>query len=145
MFRRVLFIFFSLVITSEKHDIMDVMNKYNKSFGDANYSEIITCFDYPTSFNLQDKTIIANNRLKLKLIYKKLRGALPDYYSYSKWDNIKIELLDDRVAIVSAQFSRYKNDNSVFYSGSGKYHLRFDNGEWKIFSLTPYMNVKNLD
>ena len=83
--------------------------------------------------------------MKLKLIYKKLRGALPDYYSYSKWDNIKIELLDDRVAIVSAQFSRYKNDNSVFYSGSGKYHLRFDNGEWKIFSLTPYMNVKNLD
>ena len=52
MFRRVLFIYFSLVITSEKHDIIDVMNKYNESFRDANYSEIITYFDYPTSLSL---------------------------------------------------------------------------------------------
>ena len=138
MLRGVLVIFFSLAITSEKHNIIDVMNRYNESFGYANYSEIITCFDYPASFNLQDKTIIAKNRFKLKLIYKKLRGSLPDYYSYSKWDNMKIELLDDRIAIVSAKFSRYKNDNSVFYSGSAKYCLRFKNGEWKIFSLTPY-------
>jgi len=141
----VLFIFFSLAISSDMQDIMDVMNKYNKSFGDANYSEIISCFNYPTSFNLHDNTIMANNRFKLKLIYKKLRGALPDYYSYSKWDSINIELLDDRIAVVSARFSRYKNDNSVFYSGAGKYNLRFKNGEWKIFSITPYINIKNLD
>tara|TARA_B100001996_G_C18652693_1_gene590033 strand:+ start:886 stop:1323 length:438 start_codon:yes stop_codon:yes gene_type:complete len=145
MFKIVFFIFFSLAIAIEKQDIIDIMDKYNKSFGEANYSELITYFDYPTSFNLQDKTIIANNRFKLKLIYKKLRGTLPDYYSYSKWDNISIELLDDRVAIVSAEFSRYKNDNSVFYSSAGKYYLRFKNGEWKIFSLTPYINIKNLD
>ncbi len=138
-------IFISSIICSEKKQILDVLNKYNKAFGEANYSQIIKFFDYPTYFNLTDKTISATNRFKLKLIYKKLRGDLPDYYSYSKWGNIDIQLLDSNIAIVNADFSRYKDDNSVFYTGSAQYHLRLEDNQWKIFSLTPYNSTKFLD
>jgi len=138
-------IFISSIICSEKKEILDVLDKYNKAFGEANYSQIIKFFDYPTYFNLSDKTISAKNRFKLKLIYKKLRGDLPDYYSYSKWGNIDIQLLDSNIAIVNADFSRYKDDNSVFYTGSAQYHLRLENNQWKIFSLTPYNSAKFFD
>ena len=89
-----LVVFLSSALSLEKENIIDVLERYNKAFGEENYSKIISFFDYPTSFNLKDKTVTANNRFKLRLIYKKLRGDIPEYYSYSKWDSINIELKD---------------------------------------------------
>ena len=53
-------------------------------------------------------------------------------------------LIDSDIAIVNADFSRHKEDGSIFYSGSAQYYLRFEKNEWKIFSLTPYTNIKAL-
>jgi len=147
MFKTILyiFIFFSLVIASERQKIVDVLENYNEAFGNSDYSDIVNYFDYPTSFNLQDKTIVAFGRFKLKLIYKKIRGDLPDYYSYSKWDEIDIQLIDDSIAIVNAKFSRYKNDDTIYDSGAAQYHMRLISNEWKIFSLTPYVTIETLD
>ena len=130
---------------SAKEDITNVLENYNQAFGEADYSKIIKLFDYPAVFNLKDKTIAANTRFKLRLIYKKIRGDLPNYYSYSTWDGIKIQLIDDNIAIVNADFSRHKDDDSIFYSGSAQYHLRLENDKWKIFSLTPYTAIEVLD
>ena len=147
MLKIVLFIvlFFSSIMPVEKQAIIDILERYNKVFGEANYSEIANCFDFPASFNLKDKTINASNRFKLKLIYKKIRGGLPYYYSYSKWNKIDIQLIDDSIAIVNANFSRYKDDNVIYDSGSAQYHMRLINNEWKIFTLTPYTKIKTLD
>ena len=141
----ILIVFFSLILSNQKQDIVDVLQSYNKAFGEADYSKIITFFDYPASFNLSDKTITASNRFKLRLIYKKLRGGLPDYYAYSKSGKIDIQLIDDNIAIVNAEFSRYKKDGTIFYSGAGQYHFRYKDDSWKIFALTPYKTIKNLD
>ena len=54
-----LVIFITLVFTNENQNIIDVLEEYNKAFGEANYSKIIECFDLPSSFNLKDKTIMA--------------------------------------------------------------------------------------
>lgn len=147
MIRLVVFIIILLssAISNERENIIKLLENYNNAFGKSDYSEIINCFDYPSSFNLIDKTIIASNKLKLKFIYKKIRGDLPDYYSYSKWEKINIQLIDNNIAIVNANFSRYDNQNTIFDSGSAIYHLRFKNNEWKIFSLTPYTTIKILN
>ena len=55
----ILIVFFSLIASNQKQDIVDVLQSYNKAFGEADYSKIITFFDYPTYFNLSDKTITA--------------------------------------------------------------------------------------
>ncbi len=146
MFKIFLFLglFFSFGASSERENILEVLDKYNKAFGEANYSQISKLFDYPASFNLAEKTITAQNSFKLKLIYKKIRGDLPEYYSYSVWKKIDIMLADSDIAIVNADFSRHKEDGSIFYSGSAQYYLRFEKNEWKIFSLTPYTNIKAL-
>ena len=147
MFKAILYIFtfYSLAIATERQDIIDVLESYNEAFGKADYSNIVNYFDYPASFNLQDKTVGASCKLKLKLIYKKIRGDLPEYYSYSKWNKIDIRLIDDSIAIVNAKFSRYKTDNTIYDFGSAQYHMRLINNKWKIFSLTPYTTIKNLD
>ena len=147
MFKAILyiFIFYSLAIATERQNIIDVLESYNEAFGKAEYSNIVNYFDYPASFNLQDKTVGASCKFKLKLIYKKIRGDLPDYYSYSKWDKIDIQLIDDSIAIVNATFLRYKNDNTIYDSGAAQYHMRLINNEWKIFSLTPFTKIKTLD
>ena len=134
-------VYISLIMSFDKEDIIEVLENYNYDFGKSNYSEIIRYFNYPVSFNLKDKTITASNKFKLKLIYRKIIGDLPEFYAYSKWDKIDIQLIDDSIVIANAQYSRFKNDNTVYESGSAQYNLRLIDGEWKIFSLTPYNNT----
>ena len=147
MFNKFLFLvlFFSLFLASDqKEEIKNVLNDYNDAFGKADYSKIVSFFDTPASFNLEEKTITACTKLKLRLIYWKIRGGLPDYYSYSNWNEINIQLVDNNIAIVNANFSRYKEDGTRYDSGSAQYHLRLIDGSWKIFSLTPYKTIKDL-
>ena len=131
---------------SLENDIIQTLEDYNDAFVAEDYKDIPYFFDFPVSFNLKDKSIIAGNKLKLRLIYKKLRGGLPENYSYSKWENFNIQVLDDTVAIVDASFSRYDNDDSIIYSGNGFYTLRKIDSNWKIYSLTPYdVIIKSTD
>ncbi len=138
-------IILSFIISSEKQEIIESLEEYYRAFEKADYSKIADCFDYPMSFNLENKTITASNKFKLKLIYRKIRGELPDYYSYSKIEKINIQLTDNNIAIINANFSRYTNDSTAFHSESAQYYLRFKKNKWKIFSMTPYKNIKKLD
>lgn len=126
---------------SLENDIIQTLEDYNDAFVTEDYKNIPYFFDFPVSFNLKDKSIVAGNKLKLRLIYKKLRGGLPESYSYSKWEDFNIQVLDDKVAIVNASFSRYNNNDSIIYSGNGFYTLRKIDSKWKIYSLTPYDNI----
>ena len=131
----------SSFLFSLENDIIETLEDYNDAFVTEDYKNIPYFFDFPVSFNLKDKSIIAGNKLKLRLIYKKLRGGLPENYSYSKWENFNIQVLDNTLAIVDASFSRYDNDDSIIFSGNGFYALRKIDNKWKIYSLTPYDNI----
>ena len=74
-----------------------------------------------------------------------MRSELPDYYSYSKFDKIDIQVIDSNIALVNAGLSRYRSDGSIFFSSSMQYYLRLKDNEWKIFSLTPYTDIKILN
>ena len=134
-------LFLCSFLFSLENDIIETLEDYNDAFVTEDYKNIPYFFDFPVSFNLKDKSIIAGNKLKLRLIYKKLRGGLPENYSYSKWENFNIQVLDNTLAIVDASFSRYDNDDSIIYSGNGFYTLRKIDNKWKIYSLTPYDNI----
>ena len=133
-------VLYSFLFSQEK-DIIQTLEDYNDAFVAEDYKNIPYFFDFPVSFNLKDKSIIAGNKLKLRLIYKKLRGGLPENYTYSKWEDFNIQVLDDKVTIIDASFSRYNNDGSIIYSGNGFYTLRKIDNKWKIYSLTPYDNI----
>ena len=60
-------------------------------------------------------------------------------------NTLDIQLIDNNIAIVNADFSRYDKNDISFYSGSAIYHLRLIENNWKIFSLTPYSNTETLN
>tara|TARA_X000001036_G_scaffold232260_1_gene216984 strand:- start:1177 stop:1617 length:441 start_codon:yes stop_codon:yes gene_type:complete len=139
------FIFLQSLIFTNENDIIDVFEDYNNSFANKDYKNIVKHFDLPVSFNLKDKTVSASSNFKLKFIYRKIRGDLPEFYSHSVWDELKIKIVDEDIAIVNAKFSRYKNDGTIFYSGSGIYSLRKINGKWKFFSMLPYKKIEKVN
>lgn len=139
------FIFLQSLIFTNENDIIDVLEDYNNSFANKDYKNIVKHFDLPVSFNLKDKTVSASNNFKLKFIYRKIRGDLPAFYSHSVWDELKIKIIDEDIAIVNAKFSRYKNDGTIFYSGSDIYSLRKINDKWKFFSMLPYEKIEKVN
>ena len=120
------------------------MDKYNEAFILADYDQIIENFTFPVSIITSDRMLSIDTKFGLRFVYKKIRGDLPEFYSYSKWNNIDIQVMDKNIAIVRASFSRYNKDEKKFYDGRGIYQLKKINEVWKIFSLIPFQSIETL-
>ena len=135
---------FQQLESAEKSEILLAMDKYNEAFILANYDQLIENFTFPVSLITSDRMISIDTKFGLRFVYKKIRGDLPEFYSYSKWNNIDIQVIDKNIAIVRASFSRYDKDEKKFYDGNGIYQLKKIDKEWKIFSLIPFQSIETL-
>tara|TARA_B100001123_G_C14472657_1_gene695051 strand:+ start:54 stop:500 length:447 start_codon:yes stop_codon:yes gene_type:complete len=135
---------FQQLESAEKSEILLAMDKYNEAFILADYDQIIENFTFPVSIITSDRMLSIDTKFGLRFVYKKIRGDLPEFYSYSKWNNIDIQVMDKNIAIVRASFSRYDNNEKKFYDGSGIYQLKKINKVWKIFSLIPFQSIETL-
>ena len=140
----VLLFSFQFLLSEEKSEILYAMDKYNEAFILADYNQIIENFIFPVSIITTDRILSIDTKLGLRFVYKKIRGDLPEFYSYSKWNKIDIQLIDKNVAIVKASFSRYDKNGKKFYDGNGVYQLKKFNNQWKIFSMIPFQFFENL-
>ena len=139
----VLFCFHHLY-SEDKSEILFAMDKYNEAFILADYDQIIESFIFPVSIITSERMLSIDTKFGLRFVYKKIRGDLPEFYSYSKWNNIDIQVMDKNIAIVRASFSRYDKDEKKFYDGSGIYQLKKIDKVWKIFSLIPFQSIETL-
>ena len=135
---------FQQLKSEDKSKILLAMDKYNEAFILADYNQIIENFTFPVSLITSEKVLSIDTKFGLEFVYKKIRGDLPEFYSYSKWNNIDILLIDKNIAIVNASFSRYDKDDEKFYDGNGIYQLKKVDTEWKIFSLIPFLSIETL-
>ena len=135
---------FQQLESAEKSEILLAMDNYNEAFILADYNQIIENFTFPVSLITSDRMISIDTKFGLQFVYKKIRGDLPEFYSYSKWNNIDIQVMDKNIAIVSASFSRYDKDEKKFYDGNGIYQLKKIDKVWKIFSLIPFQSIETL-
>tara|TARA_B100000575_G_C22797869_1_gene471236 strand:+ start:167 stop:610 length:444 start_codon:yes stop_codon:yes gene_type:complete len=135
---------FQYLFSDNRIEILSVMDKYNEAFIVADYDQIIENFIFPVSIITSDRILSIKTKLGLRLVYKRIRGDLPEYYSYSKWNKIDIQVIDKNIAIVKASFSRYDKNEKKFYDGNGIYQLKKSDDQWKIFSLIPFKSVENL-
>ena len=140
----ILFFSFQHLHSADRSEILLAMDKYNEAFILADYDQIIENFTFPVSIITSDRMLSIDTKFGLRFVYKKIRGDLPEFYSYSKWNNIDIQVMDKNIAIVSASFSRYDNDGKKFYDGRGIYQLKKINEVWKIFSLIPFQSIETL-
>ena len=140
----IVFFCFQNLYSEDKSEILFAMNKYNEAFILADYDQIIESFTFPVSIITSERMLSIDTKLGLRFVYKKIRGDLPEFYSYSKWNKIDIQLIDKNVAIVKASFSRYDKNEKKFYDGNGIYQLKKFNNKWKIFSMIPFQSFENL-
>ena len=140
----IIFFCFQHLYSEDKSEILFAMNKYNEAFILADYNQIIESFIFPVSIITPERMLSIDTKLGLRFVYKKIRGDLPEFYSYSKWNKIDIQLIDKNVAIVKASFSRYDKNEKKFYDGNGIYQLKKFNNKWKIFSMIPFQSFENL-
>ena len=140
----VLLFSFQLLFSEDKSEILYAMDRYNEAFILADYNRIIESFIFPVSIITSERMLSIDTKLGLRFVYKKIRGDLPEFYSYSKWNEIDIQLIDKNIAIVKASFSRYDKNENKFYDGNGIYQLKKLNNEWKIFSLIPFQSIETL-
>ena len=140
----IIFFCFQHLYSEDKSEILFAMNKYNEAFILADYNQIIESFIFPVSIITPERMLSIDTKLGLRFVYKKIRGDLPEFYSYSKWNKIDIQLIDKNVAIVKASFSRYDKNGKKFYDGNGIYQLKKFNNKWKIFSMIPFQFFENL-
>ena len=140
----IVFFCFQNLYSEDKSEILFAMNKYNEAFILADYDQIIESFTFPVSIITSERMLSIDTKLGLRFVYKKIRGDLPEFYSYSKWNKIDIQLIDKNVAIVKASFSRYDKNEKKFYDGNGIYQLKKFNNKWKIFSMIPFQFFENL-
>ena len=140
----IIFFCFQHLYSEDKSEILFAMNKYNEAFILADYNQIIESFIFPVSIITSERMLSIDTKLGLRFVYKKIRGDLPEFYSYSKWNKIDIQLIDKNVAIVKASFSRYDKNGKKFYDGNGIYQLKKFNNKWKIFSMIPFQSFKTL-
>ena len=135
---------FQLLHSEERSEILFAMEKYNEAFILADYDQIIDNFIFPVSIITSDRMLSIDTKLGLRFVYKRIRGDLPEFYSYSKWNKIDIQVIDKNIAIVKASFSRYDKNEKKFYDGNGIYQLKKSDDKWKIFSLIPFQSVEIL-
>ena len=140
----IIFFCFQHLYSEDKSEILFAMNKYNEAFILADYNQIIESFIFPVSIITPERMLSIDTKLGLRFVYKKIRGDIPEFYSYSKWNEIDIQLIDKNVAIVKASFSRYDKNGKKFYDGNGIYQLKKFNNKWKIFSMIPFQSFENL-
>ena len=140
----IIFFCFQHLYSEDKSEILFAMNKYNEAFILADYNQIIESFIFPVSIITSERMLSIDTKLGLRFVYKKIRGDLPEFYSYSKWNEIDIQLIDKNIAIVKASFSRYDKNEKKFYDGNGIYQLKKSDNTWKIFSLIPFQSLEIL-
>ena len=131
------------LFTEDRGEIRIAMDNYNEAFILADYDKIIENFIFPVSIITSDKMLSIDTKLGLRFVYKKIRGDLPKFYSYSKWNKIDIQVIDEHLAIVKASFSRFDKNDKKFYDGNGIYQLKKSDDQWKIFSLIPFQSIEN--
>ena len=130
--------------SADRSEILLAMDKYNEAFILADYDQIIENFTFPVSIITSERMLSIDTKFGLRFVYKRIRGDLPEFYSYSKWNNIDIQVIEKNIAIVKASFSRYDKNENKFYDGNGIYQLKKLNNEWKIFSLIPFQSIETL-
>ena len=131
------------LFSGDRSEIRIAMDNYNEAFILADYDQIIENFIFPVSIITSDKMLSIDTKLGLRFVYKKIRGDLPKFYSYSKWNEIDIQVIDKHLAIVKASFSRFDKNDKKFYDGNGIYQLKKSDDQWKIFSLIPFQSIEN--
>lgn len=122
----------------ENNKILNIMVDHNYELKDQKYDELNTYFCFPFSYNHHEEVKTAMTARELKKLLKKLRKDLPREHSHKDWKKMNVKMLNDKIALVNAMYSRIDRNNEDYFTGAAMYSFRKVDNSWKIFSITPF-------
>jgi ketosteroid isomerase-like protein len=127
----------SSTLDSERVSIQKALSDYADAFS-RSAAEAATFYGEPTLLVLPNQVKVLSKRADVEdLFAKTLAGLTPLGYSYSKFVDPRIRLLNATTAICSAVAVRFKADGTEMQRLGVTYLLHKDNSDWKIHELIP--------
>lgn len=107
--------------------------EYNQAFAKLQPSILGPFYHYPSILITPETAVTITNGLKLWIVFTKIVADLKKQnYGRSETGPLKIKLLSNNLAVVSAVATRYTKDNQLLTSFGFTYTMRKVDERWKI-------------
>ncbi|OBQ20218.1 MAG: hypothetical protein AN488_13345 [Anabaena sp. WA113] len=114
--------------------------EYNQAFAKLQPSILGPFYHYPSILITPETAVTITNGLKLWIVFTKIVADLKKQnYGRSETGPLKIKLLSNNLAVVSAVATRYTKDNQLLTSFGFTYTMRKVDERWKIIVGTMYL------
>ena len=132
-----------------KEEVLTAWSAYIDAFS-AGQTDVVTNRVYSTpSFQLgQQGATVRLTASETKVAFDKIHQNLAaERYSHSETDTATICVLNSGSALLTAHFTRYRNDNSVLTKGASAYVFAKFDDDWRIMSIiaNPKAKLINCD
>lgn len=117
----------------ETQKIEETIAEYNKTFAKLKPGILGLFYHYPSILITPETAVTITNGLKLWIVFTKIVADLKKQnYGRSETGPLKVKLLSDNLAVVSAVATRYTKDNELLTSFGFTYTMRKVDEHWKI-------------
>jgi ketosteroid isomerase-like protein len=119
------------------HEVEAAYQTYIALFNREDAAGFVNCFCYPHAMLTGEQGLLmtataADQQRFHQKIMTDLHGR---GWGRSGIDHLRVWSLSDSLALLAADFARYKTDGSVLEKGRAGYTLRRESGTWKILTL----------
>lgn len=127
---------------SSSHQIQKEVEEFYRAYIDAfnrqDTERYAQCFAIPYAFVRGGGLAICYNDAELKLLCEQtFTGLRTRGWDRSETRQLSVWPLEEDHAMILADVSRYKNDNSILEQGRFCYTARRDGRNWKILTIFP--------
>jgi|688.fasta_scaffold588461_2 hypothetical protein len=113
--------------------VEETISEYNEAFAKLQPSILGPFYHYPSILITPETAVTINNGFKLWIVFTKIVADLKKQnYGRSETGPLKIKLLSNNLAVVSAVATRYTKDNQLLTSFGFTYTMRKVDERWKI-------------
>ena len=127
-------------------EINNLFDNYNRAWSDGNVNEIVNnVYSVPFILYLADNVLVLNTENDIRDFLTNTFAQLEEneygHSTFNRWEHVKV---NEGVALVEQNFTRYLKDGSVMGASerTASYILRkHDDSGYKIFALIPHTPV----
>ena len=132
-----------------KKEVLTAWNAYIAAFSAGQTDVVANRIYSPPSFQVGPQGATARLTARdTKVTFDEIHQSLAaERYSHSETDTATICVLNPNSALLTAHFTRYRNDNSVLTQGASAYVFAKFDGDWRIMSIiaNPKAKLINCD
>ncbi|MGH7962037.1 MAG: DUF6841 family protein [Candidatus Binatia bacterium] len=111
---------------------------YIDGFNREDIDFFLRAFSYPNAFLTGEQGLIIHAKESdMQHFYQSTMASIQARgWDRSAVDHVRVSLFSDTLAMIVADYTRYKKDNSILEQGRACYMVRRDGGTWKMLTVS---------